>query len=108
VVTQGSEHLFDFENQVYERHQMDGLNPLPFDRTPLVLDNKLILRWPRVGDVFQLIVPISTEGLLVNTKFRTSSLIREIRRADEGHSSGGTGHDHMTAQEIEERRGNLQ
>jgi hypothetical protein len=82
VITQGSEHLFDFDNQVYERHQMDGLNPLEYDRTPMVLDPEWILTWPRVGSVFQMVIPITVSGHEIRAKHRTSSLIREIRRAE--------------------------
>jgi hypothetical protein len=85
VVTQGSEHLFDFENGVYERRQMDGLNPLEFDRTPLVLDPANIYVWPRVGSFFRIVVPISTAGEVVRAKFRQSSLIREIRRVSDDY-----------------------
>jgi hypothetical protein len=82
VITQGSEHLFDFENQVYVRHQLDGLNPLEYDRTPMVLDPALIGRWPRVGSYFQMFLPMTIEGEMLHMKYRESSQIREIRRVE--------------------------
>ena len=80
VKTQGSEHVWDLDLHLYERHQLDGLNPMRRDREPLVLMPSHVMRWPEVGHVFIILVSDVSEDPTTAT-LRTSSLITSITRS---------------------------
>lgn len=81
VKTQGSEHVWDLDLNLYERHQLDGLNPMRCDRQPLALPPHNVLRWPEVGQVFIILVADVSDDPHTFATMRTSSLIVSITRS---------------------------
>lgn len=82
VRTQGSEHTFDLDNERYMRHQLDGLNPMRRDREWLALPKKNVLRWPRVGQTFIILVPEVVNEPLTTTVRRSSIIVSIVRSVE--------------------------
>lgn len=80
IRTQGSDHVWDLDLHLYERHQLDGLNPMRRDREPLALMPRQVLRWPTVGRYFIIAVYDVADDPNVFT-LRTSSIIVSITRS---------------------------
>lgn len=85
VRTQESEHLFDLDRGLYERHHLDGMNAMRGDGQTLTLDKAHILQWPAVDNVFIIRYSLTLTDL-THPVFLThrSSLIQFIEQVEGG------------------------
>ena len=77
VQTQGTLHVFDLDEETYERRLHDGLNPMRADREIVDLPPSSILKWPKVGEVFHIVIDVDDYDGYFGTH-RRSSQIRSI------------------------------
>lgn len=87
VQTQGTLHVWDLDEETYERRQHDGLNPMRSDREVVDLPPNNVITWPKVGEVFHILIEVdSYDGYGITS--RRSSLIRSITPYTEEDDAG--------------------